>query len=123
MNYLLLLFVLSLPVNSQIDREKISLKDGSLIGSSLFEFEEYEELLHFAPQRLSGERFDSSNMRFVGSCPFGPAWNVGADTARNLAFCGSGGAVLILDVSDPANPHKFSICVVKRAMQELWNNV
>ena len=106
MNCLLLLFVIPSPVNKQVDRGLFSFKDEVLINSSLSEFErsEYEELLRLSPQRLSSERYDSLNMRFVGSWPHGPAWTVIADTARNLAFCGSGGTLLILDVSDPANP-------------------
>ncbi|MFZ0545581.1 MAG: hypothetical protein WAM60_09085 [Candidatus Promineifilaceae bacterium] len=40
----------------------------------------------------------------VGSWPFGPALAVVADEGRNLVYLGSGGAVLILDVTDPTNP-------------------
>lgn len=42
---------------------------------------------------------DSLNVRFVGNWPFGPSNAVAVDTARSIAFCGSGGGVYILDVS------------------------
>jgi len=108
MNCLLLLLVISLPDELQVSRKSFSLKDESLIGFSLTEFEEYEGLLSPDRERLRSERFDSSNMRFVGDWPFGNSWSVEVDSARNLAFCGSGGGVYILDISDPAHPVKLS---------------
>lgn len=49
-------------------------------------------------------RSDSLNMRFIGSWPFGPSKSIAFDTLRNLAFCTSGGAVCIFDMSDPSCP-------------------
>ncbi|MFO7651815.1 MAG: hypothetical protein R6X13_10810 [bacterium] len=48
--------------------------------------------------------FSPDNLRLVGSWPFGPANDVAVDQSRNLAFLGSGGAVLVMDLSDPAHP-------------------
>lgn len=52
---------------------------------------------------LSGQ---STSIHLVpaGSWPYGPALAVDFDTDRNLIFLGSGGAVLILDGSDPTGP-------------------
>lgn len=52
--------------------------------------------------------FDSLNVRFVGNWPFGPSEAVAYDLIRNLVFCGSGGGVYVLDVSNPATPQKIS---------------
>ncbi|MCK4585220.1 hypothetical protein KAU13_07375 [candidate division WOR-3 bacterium] len=52
--------------------------------------------------------FDSLNVRFVGNWPFGGSRAVAHDSVRNLAFCGSGGGVYILDVSSPSAPIKLS---------------
>lgn len=52
--------------------------------------------------------FDSLNMRFVGNWPFGPANSVACDSARNLAFLGSGGGVFIVDVSNSTEPTMLS---------------
>ena len=53
-------------------------------------------------------RFDSLNIRFVGNWPFGSAYTVAYDTARNLCFLSSGGGVYILDISQPTNPIEVS---------------
>ncbi len=118
MNCLLLLFVIALPAERQVAREVFSLKDESLMGFYLSEFEEYEyeELLNSSPQRLRNERYDSLNLRFVGSWPFGPAWTVRVDTARNLAFCASGGVACIFDISDPSNLVKLSDKIKTRSV-------
>ncbi len=46
-------------------------------------------------EEVSSERFDSSNVRFVGNWPFGPSYAVEVDSTRELVFCGSGGGVYI----------------------------
>ncbi len=51
---------------------------------------------------LSG--FDSLNVRRVGAWPFGPSYTVLVQ--GNLVFLGSGGGVVVLDVSDPSNPQR-----------------
>lgn len=48
--------------------------------------------------------FDSLNASFVGNWPFGSSYAIDLDISRNLAFCGSGGGVYILDILDPTNP-------------------
>ena len=53
-------------------------------------------------------RLDSLNVRFIGNWPFGDAWAVAIDSARNLTYLGAGGGVYILSVADPANPLKIS---------------
>ncbi len=40
---------------------------------------------------------------FVGAWPYGPARAVAIDPDRNLAFFGSGGAVVLADITDPAD--------------------
>jgi hypothetical protein len=52
--------------------------------------------------------FDSLNVKFVGNWPFGPSWAVAYDSARSIVFCGSGGGVYVLDVSDPTQPQELS---------------
>ena len=59
-------------------------------------------------EKTGGAKFDSLNVRFVGNWPFGPSFAVAYDSARSLVFCGSGGGVYILDVSDPSSPVKVS---------------
>jgi hypothetical protein len=51
---------------------------------------------------------DSLNIRFVGNWPFGNCQAVAYDSLRNIAFLGSGGAVYVLDVTDPMNPLTIS---------------
>jgi hypothetical protein len=51
---------------------------------------------------------DSLNCRFIGNWPFGGVAAVALDSARNLAFVGSGGGIYVLDVSVPASPVKLS---------------
>lgn len=60
-------------------------------------------------------------MRFVGNWPFGHTYTVEVDSQRNLAFCGSGGGVFILDISDPLNPVK--ICDKIRTRDFVWSLV
>jgi len=59
---------------------------------------------------------DSLNCRLVGSWPFGPAQAVAVDSARNLLYCGSGGGVYVLDVSNPAQPVKLSEAIHTRGL-------
>lgn len=47
---------------------------------------------------------DSLNCRMAGNWPFGPAFSFALDLDRNLAFCGVGGGVYALDITDPSNP-------------------
>ncbi|NPV14859.1 T9SS type A sorting domain-containing protein [candidate division WOR-3 bacterium] len=51
---------------------------------------------------------DSLNVRLIGNWPFGPSQAATCDSARNLVFCGSGGGVYVLDVSNPSQPVKVS---------------
>jgi hypothetical protein len=51
---------------------------------------------------------DSLSCRFVGNWPFGESYAVAVDTARSLVFCGSGGGVFILDLSDPEHLPRLS---------------
>ncbi len=39
------------------------------------------------------QRQESLNVRWVGAWPFGPAYAVAGDSARDLVFLGSGGGV------------------------------
>ncbi|MEN3044134.1 MAG: hypothetical protein ABDH37_02810, partial [Candidatus Hydrothermales bacterium] len=57
------------------------------------------------PQVLAG--FDSLNTKFIGNWPFGSSYAVEYDPLRAFVFCGSGGGVYILNVSNPSNPVKI----------------
>jgi len=59
---------------------------------------------------------DSLNCREKGSWPFGPSYAVAHDASRNLAFCGSGGGVYVLDVSNPAQPQRLSDAIRTRGL-------
>ncbi|OYD14269.1 hypothetical protein CH330_09070, partial [candidate division WOR-3 bacterium JGI_Cruoil_03_51_56] len=59
---------------------------------------------------------DSLNVRFVGNWPFGPSHAVAYDSSRQLAFCGSGGGLYILDVSDPAEPQSIAESIRTRGV-------
>jgi hypothetical protein len=50
----------------------------------------------------------STNLTRVGNWPFGSALAVAVDTMRQLVYLGSGGAVLVLDVSDLSQPQLVS---------------
>jgi len=52
--------------------------------------------------------YDSINIRLVGNWPFGPAYATAHDPVRNLMFCGAGGGVHILDISNPSSPIQIS---------------
>ena len=54
------------------------------------------------------EPFDSLDVQFVGNWPYGPSYAAAYDSARGLVFCGSGGGVYVLDVSNPSLPTKVS---------------
>jgi len=68
----------------------------------------YSEIIN--PHGETGNMwFDSLNVRFVGNWPFGAfSFATASDSLRNIAFCGSGGGVYILDVQNPTNPQKLS---------------
>ena len=51
---------------------------------------------------------DSAVLTRVGNWPFGKAIGVAVDTMRDLVYLGSGGAVLILDVSNLSSPQLVS---------------
>ena len=62
----------------------------------------------------------AENVELVGSWPFGRSYAVAYDSARDIAFCGSGGGVFILDVSDPASPEKLSEIYTEGIVQGLF---
>lgn len=66
----------------------------------------------------SGTKFDSLNLSLVGNWPFGFSCAVAYDSARQLVFCGSGGGVYIIDVSDSTKPRKVSEKIHTRGMVE-----
>ena len=83
--------------------------------SSIIYAEPFSEPVNYFEE--AGEMgFDSLNIRFVGNWPFGPAYGVAYDSTKNIAFCGSGGGVYILDVSDPQNPVKVSESIHTRGL-------
>ena len=73
-----------------------------------------EPLNHY--EETGSSKGDSLNVRFVGNWPFGPSYAVAYDSVRSLAFCGSGGGVYILDVSDPSSPVKVSERIHTRSL-------
>ncbi len=52
--------------------------------------------------------YDSLNVRFVGNWPLGQVKVIAVDSLRNLVLCGSGGMVIIYDITNPAQPVKIS---------------
>ena len=52
--------------------------------------------------------FFCPTLRFEGNWPFGPALALTIDEVRNLAFMSGGGAVYILDISNPSNPTEIT---------------
>ncbi|MBU2651030.1 MAG: T9SS type A sorting domain-containing protein [Bacteroidetes bacterium] len=52
--------------------------------------------------------YDSLNMRFTGNWPYGQSYSVTSSPTGDTVFVGSGGGVLIMDVSDPYNPVQIS---------------
>ncbi len=73
-----------------------------------------------SPEICSSERYDSLDMKFVGNLPFGPSFAAEIDSARNLVFCGSGGGVYLLDISDPSNPVKLSDIRTRGVVEKLF---
>lgn len=53
-------------------------------------------------------QYDSLNVKFIGSWPFGACFSVSFDPSRNLVFLGSGAGVYIYNASNPSNPVKVS---------------
>ncbi|MEO0004862.1 MAG: T9SS type A sorting domain-containing protein [candidate division WOR-3 bacterium] len=47
---------------------------------------------------------DSLNCHFVGNWPFGAPTALVTDSTRNIVFCGAGGGVYPIDVSNPTHP-------------------
>ncbi len=62
--------------------------------------------------------FDSNNIEFSGAWPYGAARGVAYDPVRDLAFFGSGGVVIIADVSNPASPITLSEGIKTRGVVE-----
>lgn len=52
--------------------------------------------------------FDSLNVTYRGSWGFGQSFSMGTSASGTIKFVGSGAGVIILDVTDPANPVKVS---------------
>ncbi|MBT3755149.1 MAG: T9SS type A sorting domain-containing protein [Candidatus Cloacimonetes bacterium] len=48
--------------------------------------------------------YDSTNVSFEGNWPFGYSYSISSNEELDLVFVGSGGGVLVTDVSDPENP-------------------
>ena len=65
--------------------------------------------------------FDSESVDFLGAWPFGPASTVAIDAARELAFYGAGGAVIVTDIADLAAPVPFPGEIRTRGrIEDLW---
>lgn len=47
---------------------------------------------------------DQDNTQLIGTYPFGPGHALVYDSTRNVYFVGSGGGVLVMDISQPSNP-------------------
>jgi len=80
--------------------------------------------LGFSPQEFmhiknyQSTKFDSSNVRFVGNWPFGICWELtyGKINSVPYVFQASGGAVVILDVSDSLHPVEVSDKIYTRGV-------
>ncbi|MFZ0544488.1 MAG: hypothetical protein WAM60_03585 [Candidatus Promineifilaceae bacterium] len=57
-----------------------------------------------AQEQQSAESVGNGTLERLGAWPYGPSEAVTVDEGRSLAFVGSGGAVLTLDVSNPNAP-------------------
>ncbi|MGQ9702634.1 MAG: LVIVD repeat-containing protein, partial [bacterium] len=78
--------------------------------------DDYRRFQEIQPLDEPFSGFDSLNVRFIGNWPFGASYAVAYDASRSLVFCGSGGGVYILDVSNPANPVKVSEAINTRGI-------
>ena len=61
---------------------------------------------------------EAKNVRLVGRWPYGPAFAVVVQ--GRYAYLGSGGAVLVLDISDPSSPRKVGECVTPGIVEGLF---
>ena len=61
-------------------------------------------------------KINSENLTRVGNWPYGAAIAVAADTARHIVYLGSGGAVLILDVTDLTEPQLLSDAINSKGL-------
>jgi len=52
--------------------------------------------------------YDSLNMRFSGNWPYGQSFSVSSSVTGDTVFIGAGGAIIIVDASDPYNPVQLS---------------
>ena len=77
---------------------------------------DYEPVNHY--EKTRSPKGDYLNVRFVGNWPFSRAYAVAYDSTRNFVFCGSGGGVYILDVSNPSSPVKVSEGIHTRGIVE-----
>ena len=59
-------------------------------------------------QVLTQKINNSSDFTWTGAWQYGTSAAVAVDTSRSYAFLASGGAVLTLDISDPANPTQLN---------------
>lgn len=56
----------------------------------------------------------STQAQYVGAWPYGPAGAMAFDAARSLAFVGTGGVVMTVDISNPAAPTPVSDAIRTR---------
>ncbi len=57
---------------------------------------------------LSNTIFSQNNVNWIGAWQYGPADAVFVNYMNEIAYVGAGGAVMIIDVSNPANPELIS---------------
>ncbi len=67
------------------------------------------------------QRPDTVALEMTGAYPFSTGIAVALDTARSIAFVGSGGGVLAIDVSDPTDPAVLSDRIrCLGSVKDLW---
>lgn len=53
--------------------------------------------------------YDSLNMSFLGNWPLGLSYSLAYAGIDNIFLVGSGGGIIVVDASDPANPQEISV--------------
>jgi photosystem II stability/assembly factor-like uncharacterized protein len=101
----LLLFISSINF-SQTNTEKKKLIEARLNNPSLNNFLNSNTSINNYPDFTRTEKTlnPTDYLLYAGNWPYGPSEAVAVDSINNIVYLGSGGAVLVLDVTNPANP-------------------
>ncbi|MBE0637650.1 MAG: T9SS type A sorting domain-containing protein [Bacteroidales bacterium] len=112
---LLVLLLLPVLLSAQSPTRSIAVA-GSLLtveepisrpGQAGYEFQEMIHHGHYDMERVLD--FDSLNMAFLGNWPMGLSYSLHYSGMENIFLVGSGGGVIVVDLSDPYNPEQISV--------------